>query len=398
MNSNLSAYSILVLGVLMYIASSVILYFAGFIYSPNNLHISVLISSLFVVATIMLIALLSQLQRESTALDKVETSVIVSKENLEEVKNSLPESWVKDRINKVASLAMLHAEIKEQQMSKIVEERYKVSGNMIRFIANSMIFVGLLGTFLGIIQSAQGFESALKGSPTGGPSASYNDISAIIGGLDKALGTSIVGVIASLILGFMLLSVRNFQHHLISRLEEVSMLRILPYYRKEQSFSMQEAITESVEKILPETVRRATESLKEAAELLKDSTARLYNSQGNVLNLVTNLQSAVQNLDNNASGFENRVETFNKELQNIKETLLQLNGNLHQQQHTYLGLSEDYTKNGQIMQRIGEQVNVSQENLANYIGVREKMFEELFVQINISLNKLIRDLGAVARS
>lgn len=397
MNSKLSAYSILVLGVLMYIASSVILYFAGFIYSPNNLHISVLISSLFIVATIMLIALLAGLGRESSALDTVETSAIVSREDLENVKNSLPESWVKDRITKVASLAMLHAEIKEQQMSKLLEERFKVSGNMIRFIANSMIFVGLLGTFLGIIQSAQGFESALKGSPGGGPSASYNDISAIIGGLDKALGTSIVGVISSLILGFMLLSVRNFQHQLITRLEEVSMLRILPYYRKEQSFSMHEAIVDSIERILPETMRQATSKLQEAAELLKDSTARLYSSQGNVLDLVTNLQSAVQSLDNNASGFEHRVESFTKELQYIKESVLQLNGNLQQQSRTYSELSEDYTKNGQTMQRIGSQINASQENLSNYIGAREKMFEELFVQINISLNKLIRDLERVAK-
>ncbi|MEZ4887716.1 MAG: MotA/TolQ/ExbB proton channel family protein [Chitinophagales bacterium] len=398
MNSKLSAQSILLLGILMYIASSVILYLAGFIYSPNNLHISVLISTLFVVATIMLIALISQLGRESNALDKVETSVIVSKENLEEVKNSLPESWVKDRISKVASLSMLHAEIKEQQMSKIVEERYRISGNMIRFIANAMIFVGLLGTFLGIIQSAQGFESALKGSPTGGPSASYNDISAIIGGLDKALGTSIVGVIASLILGFMLLSVKNFQHHLVTRLEEVSMLRILPFYRKEQSFSMHEAMVDSIEKILPETMRQATSKLQEAAQLLKDSTERLYSSQGNVLNLITNLQSAVQSLDNNSAGFEHRVDTFTKELQNIKETVLQLNGHLQQQQRTYLGLSEDYTKNGEVMQRIGQQVNMSQQNLANYIGAREKMFEELFVQINISLNKLIHDLAKTAQS
>ena len=142
MNSKLSALFVLVLGVLMYIASSVILYWAGFIYSPNNLHISALISILFAVATIMLIALVSQLQREANALDKVETSTIVSKENLEEVKNSLPNSWVKDRISKVASLAMLNAEIKEQQMAKIIEERYKVSGNLIRFIANSMIFIG----------------------------------------------------------------------------------------------------------------------------------------------------------------------------------------------------------------------------------------------------------------
>ncbi|MGB1242430.1 MAG: MotA/TolQ/ExbB proton channel family protein [Chitinophagales bacterium] len=392
MNSKLSAYSILLLGVLMYIASSVILYLAGFIYSPNNIHISVLISSLFVVATIMLLALLAGLGTESNALDTVETSAIVSKEDLENVRNSLPESWVKDRITKVASLAMLHAEIKEQQMSKLLEERFKVSGNMIRFIANSMIFVGLLGTFLGIIQSAQGFESALKGSPGGGPSASYNDISAIIGGLDKALGTSIVGVISSLILGFMLLSVRNFQHSLITKLEEVSMLRILPYYRKEQSFSMHEAMVDSIERILPETMRQATSKLQEAAELLKDSTARLYSSQGNVLDLVTNLQSAVQSLDNNASGFEHRVESFTRELQHIKESVLQLNGNLQQQSRIYSELSEDYVKNGQTMQRIGTQVNASQENLSNYIGAREKMFEELFVQINVSLNKLIKDL------
>ncbi|MGB1241739.1 MAG: MotA/TolQ/ExbB proton channel family protein [Chitinophagales bacterium] len=394
MNSKFSAYSTLLLGVLMYIASSVILYFAGFIYSSNNLHISVLISSLFVVATIMLISLLLKLQRESNALDRIEETAILSKENLEDIKGSLPESWIKDRINKVASLAILNAEIKEQQMSKIVEERYRVSGNMIRYIANSMIFVGLLGTFLGIIQSAQGFESALKASPTGAPSASYNDISAIIGGLDKALGTSIVGVISSLILGFMLLAVKNLQHHLITRLEEVSMLRILPYYRKEQSFSMHEAIADSVERILPQTMKNATERLQEAAGLLKDSTERLYSSQGNVMNLVTNIQAAVQSLDSSSSGFEHRVETFTKELRYIQESLLQLNGNLQQQQRTYLGISEDYAKEGQVLQAIGQQVNSSHQTLTGYVGAREKMFEELFVQINISLNKLIRDLAA----
>ena len=146
MNSKLSAQSIVLLGVLMYIASSVILYFAGFIYSPNNLHISLLISLLFLVATIMLFWLLSGLGKEAAALEKVEASIIQSPQDLEDVKNSLPDSWVKDRIHKVASLAGLQAEIKEQQMSKMVEERYKVSGNMIRYLANSMIFVGLLGT------------------------------------------------------------------------------------------------------------------------------------------------------------------------------------------------------------------------------------------------------------
>ncbi len=393
MNSKLSAHSTVLLGILMYIASSVILYFAGFIYSPNNLHISVLISLLFLVATIMLFRLLSGLGKEETALEKVETAAILSRGNLEDVKSSLPDSWIKDRINKVASLALLQAEIKEQQMSKIVEERYKVSGNMIRYIANSMIFVGLLGTFLGIIQSAQGFENALKASPTGAPSASYNDISAIIGGLDKALGTSIVGVIASLILGFMLLSVKNFQHRLIGRLEEVSMLRVLPYYRKEQRFSMQEALAESIEKILPETLRSATMELKETANLLKDSTARLYSSQNNVLSLVNNLQSAVQSLDKNSVGFERRVEAFTKELETIKEGVSQLNGSLRQQERTYLSLSENYDRNGQVLQGIGQQVNASHQNLSNYIGVREKMLEELFVQINVSLNKLMRDLA-----
>ena len=75
------------------------------------------------------------------------------------------------------------------------------------FLVGLMVMLGLLGTFLGLVETLQGARDALTGSTE--LETVRIGLAAPIQGLSRAFGTSVAGVAASALLGFLLVSVRR---------------------------------------------------------------------------------------------------------------------------------------------------------------------------------------------
>jgi hypothetical protein len=75
------------------------------------------------------------------------------------------------------------------------------------FLVGLMVMLGLLGTFLGLVETLQGARDALTGSTE--LEAVRMGLAAPIQGLSRAFGTSVAGVATSALLGFLLVSVRR---------------------------------------------------------------------------------------------------------------------------------------------------------------------------------------------
>ncbi|MBT6179609.1 MAG: hypothetical protein HOI23_20385 [Deltaproteobacteria bacterium] len=75
------------------------------------------------------------------------------------------------------------------------------------FLVGLMVMLGLLGTFLGLVETLQGARDALTGSTE--LETVRMGLAAPIQGLSRAFGTSVAGVTASALLGFLLVSVRR---------------------------------------------------------------------------------------------------------------------------------------------------------------------------------------------
>lgn len=75
------------------------------------------------------------------------------------------------------------------------------------FLVGLMVMLGLLGTFLGLVETLQGARDALTGSTE--LETIRMGLAAPIQGLSRAFGTSVAGVAASALLGFLLVSVRR---------------------------------------------------------------------------------------------------------------------------------------------------------------------------------------------
>ena len=77
----------------------------------------------------------------------------------------------------------------------------------------------------------------------------------------------------------MLLPVSNFKQYILERLEGVSMLKVLPFYKPDEANKLSERIAESIERVLPNVMRQAGNDLKDSSESLKTVTGGLRSVQ-----------------------------------------------------------------------------------------------------------------------
>ncbi len=95
-----------------------------------------------------------------------------------------------------------------------------------RYVANLLIFLGILGTFWGLLQSTGAIQGALNSLSAGAssPEAALEDLQAglagPLAGMDTAFSSSLFGIAGSLILGFLGLQASQAQNRFYNEFEE----------------------------------------------------------------------------------------------------------------------------------------------------------------------------------
>ncbi len=350
-----------------------------FIFVDSNLEVCVLIIVLFVISFLLIFRYYATLLKQGGAIEKVKQAVLLSREDVDKVEETLPpNTWMRDRIHQINLLDNLDAEIDNTGMTHLLAQRYQNAGGIIRLTIASLIIVGMIGGFLSMIQ--------------------LNQLGLVLSDLLPIIsGSIILGLLGALTLGFMYIATRQLHHQILDRIEEISLLKVLPFFRKRDKFELDQAVNKNLQVVLPQVIKTATEELKNASKNLFGATNNLINLQTDVLELIHNFRQVSTNLDDSSVKVADQVFTFNQHLDKIQGTLQEVSNNLHRQELTMGELTKVNQHADQNMLQITKRVNSSNEHLVNYVKVREKLFEQLLVDLNLTMSRLNDDIAKLMR-
>src|SRR6202162_5351501 len=124
------------------------------------------------------------------------------------------------RVGRMAMSAQLMRSILDSIATRLDEAR-----DILRYMTGLLVFLGLLGTFWGLIETVSSVGGVIQGLKAGGDAGSMFDslregLAAPLSGMGISFSSSLFGLAGSLVLGFLDLQSRQGQHRFYTELED----------------------------------------------------------------------------------------------------------------------------------------------------------------------------------
>lgn len=394
------------IGLLGFITLSIFFKNEGFIFNENNEIISYVITILFFIGSIWLIHLsfnlFSEEKEANTLLDR--ENYISSPQDIELLALKLKNSWIKDRISRIIRITEIKGQIDTNSLSKITENQVCISANIVKYISSAVLLIGLLGTFLGLIQSVQGLQSALNHQEISSKSqinigttkdddveSLYVNMSGTLGGLDKAFGTSIAGIIASIILSLLYIGYKITERLLINKIEAISTILITPYFQRKETDTIAIIIAETINRTLPTIIKEATEDLKLSTENLEKATQLLKSDQNTFFKIAQSIEAETNRFISENEKFTTWLIKFLDVINIIKESQISI-------KNSYDSLKNDLVKFETSFDQYNLQINETMRSSQNiifemskYLKTKDEKLEDI-VKLN---NEAFSGIGQV---
>ncbi|MCP4403572.1 MAG: hypothetical protein GY801_40490 [bacterium] len=310
--------------------SFLILYFASeaYIFTAYNREISWLILVLFFLGVVMVLQHLWGLFREDRELLKVEEQLPGFKMGLNRLLQNrhtysadmfannirktvdehfalLEASLMKTRVYRVTGSVLSGSPPDQETLSRLLQQQVEVKGSRVRYIAGILIMIGLLGTFLGLVQSVQYLQNFFVEKPSIDFNTLFADMQKTLGGLDRAFGTSIGGIAAYLVLGYLNIVLRTKQACILNQIENVTIEELIPALSKLREEStkdpssravevlqtlpgvMTEELGRSLQAVIAQTIGGSSEGLRATGEYLQQAAEGIQAGQQSFSETVT---------------------------------------------------------------------------------------------------------------
>jgi hypothetical protein len=154
--------------------------------------------------------------------------------------------------------------------------RLDESREILRYMIGLLVFLGLLGTFWGLLETVGSIGGAIKSMQTGGDAAVMfddlkNGLAAPISGMAVAFTSSLFGLAGSLVLGFLDLQAGQAQNRFYTELEDALSTNatdasFAPPDGMPMSSDFRQALQKLAEAADPMTARAATQAMVNLAE------------------------------------------------------------------------------------------------------------------------------------
>ncbi len=207
-----------------------------------------IIVGLLVVGLVDVLWQLIQLAREDRYLDRVHNYLAYVDQNMEPPERANEVILYEDRRPLTEFMRTLHQVVIRGHhhatlpyLLDSLGERGESRRTLPRYLAGTLIVLGLLGTFWGLLQTVQGIEGII-GTLSGDQhanvaafvSALREQMAGPISGMALAFSTSLFGLGASLILGFTETQLGRAVAHGQTRIEETIVTGLLPFWRAQR--------------------------------------------------------------------------------------------------------------------------------------------------------------------
>ncbi|MCW5688200.1 MAG: MotA/TolQ/ExbB proton channel family protein [Pseudolabrys sp.] len=160
------------------------------------------------------------------------------------------------RIGRMAMSPQLMRSILDSIATRLDEAR-----DILRYMTGLLVFLGLLGTFWGLIETVSSVGAVIQGLKTGGDAASTFDtlrdgLAAPLSGMGISFSSSLFGLAGSLVLGFLDLQSSQAQNRFYTELEDWLSTTVSDYTSEPSG----------APSTMPFEMRSAVEKLREAVE------------------------------------------------------------------------------------------------------------------------------------
>lgn len=172
---------------------------------------------------------LIRLLLQGISLDSLATDLLDdSKGGVEEIVRDTPRGPVKDRCMRTVAV-LKHGLAARESLSLLSEadsESEESRGAFVRYLVGVMVFLGLIGTFWGVLLTVSGVQKILEAleparieDPVAFLGQLKSSMGGLLGGLSTAFSTSLFGLGGSVVLGFVELQTRKARSLFLAELD-----------------------------------------------------------------------------------------------------------------------------------------------------------------------------------
>jgi hypothetical protein len=178
-----------------------------------------------------------------------------------------------------------------------------------RYIAGLLVFLGLLGTFIGLLMSIGSIGSIIESMPTDPTDDAVTFLSNLqtqiggpLEGMGTAFSTSVFGLVGSLFMGFLHLQLASAQTRFIARFEALDTSLFLPVFNAQAGVALPVRSQGGGGAGIDETIARYIEAsqrqLKENLDRLGTIVERTEGMQANFRDVLTAIGGQIETTNN----------------------------------------------------------------------------------------------------
>ena len=204
-----------------------------------------------------------------------ESSVVAFVENIEALKK-IPvdgldaNSLIVKRYSTMRSINLASGEINHNALAAMLTADEGTRLGVVRFINNILILTGVFGTIVSLSIALLGASDLIESA-----ASSLDGMGLVIHGMSTALSTTITAIVSYVLFGYFYMRVRDVQTHLISSIEHLTSVYLIPKFVKRS-----EDILNQMSGLIKGIIR-ATEKMTETQETYHSTALALQQSVNN---------------------------------------------------------------------------------------------------------------------
>ena len=186
----------------------------------NSIIVGILIFGL-----LNLLILLLRYRREENAVAAFVENVEAIRQN--PIDGLSTHSLIVKRFATMKSINAAHGEINHNALAAMLTADESTKLGVVRFINNILILMGVFGTIVSLSIALLGASDLIESAGTG-----LNGMGLVIHGMSTALSTTITAIVSYILFGYFYLRVKDVQTHLISGIEHLTSVFLIPKFVK----------------------------------------------------------------------------------------------------------------------------------------------------------------------